>query len=347
MSIKKPITSFPEFCELFREARLLDQDEERDLIERIHAGDPEALDSFVFANMKLVISRALRFCGSKDPRLMDLISDGSIGLIWAIDRFDLSRGFQFSTYAVWWIDSFVRKGLKFFKKETSSPITDLKTQFQRAFKVIQVATGQTPTEGEVARFLEWPRYVLRTYQKFTDDRTMIDHGIETTLPDKGRSPVETAIFEENRERIEAVLHKLNPVHEDIIRRRYGIGYREETLTDIASFYGLAKERIRQKEAEALRELFVLLTEPKKGKSGPEKEPKSEEEINRIREKKRITQIIPRLDAVKADLIRRHYGVGRKREPLEGIAKAYGIEPDRAHEVLGQAIGQLFDLMDEK
>lgn len=347
MSLKKPISSFPEFCELFREARLLEPDEEQDLIRKIRTGDAAALDLFVFSNMKLVISRALRFCGPKDPRLIDLISDGSIGLVWAIDKFDLSKGFQFSTYAVWWIDSFVRKGLKFFKRETSNPITDLKIHYQRAFDILRAATGQTPTEGEVAKFLQWPRYILRTYQKFTDDRVMVDHGIENTLPDKGKSPIDTVILNESKDRIEAVLHKLSPVHEDIIRRRYGIGYHEETLTDIASFYGLAKERIRQKEADALRELFVLLSENKGDEPKEEPEPKDEEEKKRLRERKRITQLIPKLDSVKADFVRRHYGIGCKRESLEGIAKAYGVEPDRARQILGQAVDSLFDLMDGK
>jgi RNA polymerase primary sigma factor len=346
MSLKKPISSFPEFCELFREARLLEPEEEQDLIRRIHDKDEAALDLFVFSNMKLVISRALRFCGPKDPRLIDLISDGSIGLVWAIEKFDLSKGFQFSTYAVWWIDSFIRKGLKFFKKETSNPITDLKTHYQRAFEILRAATRQTPTEEEVARFLNWPRYVLRTYQKCTDDRIMVDHNIENTLPDKSRSPVDTVLLNENKDRVEAVLHKLSPVHEDIIRRRYGIGYSEETLTDIASFYGLAKERIRQKEADALRELFVLLSENKEEPKA-EPEPRDEEAKKRIRERKRITQLIPKLDSVKADLVRRHYGIGCKRESLEGIAKAYGVDPDRARQILGQAVDNLFDLMDGK
>jgi DNA-directed RNA polymerase sigma subunit (sigma70/sigma32) len=148
-----------------------------------------------------------------------------------------------------------------------------------------------------------------------------------------------------------VLNKLTAVEEDVIRHRYGIGCKEETLVKIAVFYGLARERIRQIEANALRKIFILLTE----KRLPKKEPKpekeeSEEDQKRRKARLRVTQAMKRIDPVARDVLSRFYGINREgKQSIEEIAKIYGADIteiesiiSRAHEAVEKSIKKIKD-----
>lgn len=250
------------YYEIFKAIPTLCEKDEKALLKKVKRGDKKAYQDFISANVRLVISRALRFCARDDPRIMDLISDGTLGLIRAVEQFDCSRNYRFSTYAVWWIDSYIRKSIRFFQKETHATIQNLKKKFKSAETILLMATGETPTDEEVALYLKWPPYLLQIYQKYSDPKIKISHDplvMDAAASQEG-DPDEIPIQKDAAKAVAVILSRLTPVEEDVLRRHYGIGCKEETYKDIAVFYGFAKERVRQIENQALRKLFVLLKE---------------------------------------------------------------------------------------
>jgi RNA polymerase primary sigma factor len=229
-------------------------------MKKIKAGDEEETHRFLNANVRLIVSRVKKFCPLGDARANDLVNEGALGLIRAIKDFEPDKKYKFSTYAVWWIDAHIRKGLKFFKKETIASPNTMKKKYETAEKVLFASTGTMPEPEEVAKYLKWSPDDLRTYQKVGGNQRVVVRGINEALPSPHDSPTKRAERIELSEKIAGVLNRLTPAEEDIIRRRYGIGTDEETLVQIATFYGLAKERIRQIENHALRKLYVYVRE---------------------------------------------------------------------------------------
>lgn len=250
------------YYETFRQIPTLNEEEEKKLIRKAKKGDKEAYQKFLASNMRLVISRSLKFCSRDDPRIMDLISEGTLGLIQAVDQFDPKRGYRFSTYAVWWIESYIRKAIRFFQKETHATVLNLRKKYKTAETILLAATGEMPTDEEVADYLKWPSHLLVIYRKYADPRVKISHDplILDSAPTLTEAPDEAPTRKDIGWAIRDILSKLSTIEEDILSRHYGIGVPEETYKSIADFYGLAKERIRQIENNALRKLFVLLKE---------------------------------------------------------------------------------------
>jgi RNA polymerase primary sigma factor len=277
-------SDFGDFCRMFEGVEVLTPAEEKRLLLRIKKGDQEAKEHFIKANIRLVISRVLRFCSPNDPRTMTLISDGIRGLFTAIDRFKVELGFKFSTYAVCWIESGIRKGLKFFEKETVASLTNMAHAYKTGKRDLTEMLGRSPTDREVAEYLGWSSYKTRVFQKYKEDRAMIAHNLSGEIPaDTQESPISQSVGKEVRESIGRVLKRLTTLEEDVIRRRYGIGCQEQTLADISLVYKKSRERIRQIESTALRKLFILLKEsdipPEMRANPPEKPggPQDEEE----------------------------------------------------------------------
>lgn len=227
---------------------------------KIKRGDMEEQNRFLAANVRLIVSRVKKFCPLGDARANDLVNEGALGLIRAIKDFEPEKKYKFSTYAVWWIDAHIRKGLKFFKKETVAAPNTMRKKYETATKVLHASTGEAPIPDEVAKYLGWSPDDLRTFQKVGGNQRVVIRGVNESFPSQHESPTKRAERVELSEKITGVLNRLTPAEEDIIRRRYGIGTEEETLVQIATFYGLAKERIRQIENHALRKLFVFLRE---------------------------------------------------------------------------------------
>lgn len=253
---------FSAYYEKLKKIPTLSEEEERSLLKKIKRGDMEAYRHFIASNMRLVISRVLTFCDSRDPRAMDMVSDGALGLIRAVERFDCSKPYRFSTYAVFWINSFIGKSMKFFQKETNATITNLRKKFKLAYTILRVATGEEPTDEEVAAYLRWPSYTLAAYQKHANPKTTISHDqmLIDSVPARNSTPDEIPAIKDTEHKLSKFLGELTATEEDIVRRHYGIGCEEETYRSIAEFYGLTKEMIRQIENKALRKLFVMLKE---------------------------------------------------------------------------------------
>lgn len=269
-------SDFGDFCRQFEGVKPLTPKEEKRLLRKIKKGDIEARNLFIKCNIRLVISRVLRFCEPHDPRVMWLISNGVRGLFEAIKRFKIELGFKFSTYAVFWIESGIWKGLAFFEKETVASLTNMTHAYRRGKRDLMEINGETPTDQEIANYLGWSSYKLRTYQKYSEDRSMIAHGFAGELPAPEKENPPSQVFDiERKERIRKVLKRLTTLEEDIIRRRYGIGCEEQTLADISEIYKKSRERIRQIESNALRKLFILLKEseiPPEMNAGPPEDP---------------------------------------------------------------------------
>lgn len=229
-------------------------------MEKVKQGDEAERTRFLSANVRLIVSRVKKFCPLTDGRANDLVNEGALGLIRAIKDFDPQKKFKFSTYAVWWIDAHIRKGLKFFKKETVASPNTMKKKYETAEKVLFASTGIVPEPIEIAKYLHWSADDLSTFKKQGGNQRVIVRGVNEALPCPHDNPTKRAEKVELSENISSVLNRLTPAEEDIIRRRYGIGPEEETLVQIATFYGLAKERIRQIENHALRKLFVFIRE---------------------------------------------------------------------------------------
>lgn len=249
-------SEFQEYYKKFENFGTLSHADEKKILRKAQRGNLKAREEFINHNMRLVISCVMKFCGPNDTRVMSLISDGTIGLLRAIRGFDLSLGYKFSTYAVWWIDSFIRKGLKFFEKETVATVKNLKQDFKLAKKAIEEDVGYSPSEEEVAEFLGWSAGILKIFQKYNAKRTLIAHNVCNDLSSAKENPVNDAFASEYKEKVDKILQKLTPIEEEIVRRRYGVGCNEETLKEVAERYGKSRERIRQIETIALRKIFI-------------------------------------------------------------------------------------------
>jgi RNA polymerase primary sigma factor len=216
----------------------------------------EAHQRFVMHNMRLVLSRVLKFRHQEDRDVMEIVSYGTDGLYRAIELFDLSRGTRFSTYAVHWIESQIRKGLTFVEGQKPPKLKKLLSAFKKAEKELTGEDGVRPTNEEVAEHLEWGRHTLHVFQTSGISNVPIE---TFDTEDESHIPIPQDII---KRELEDALHDnmgiLEPFEEDIVRRHYGLGYEEETLQSLANTYGVTKERIRQIENRGLEKLYVVL-----------------------------------------------------------------------------------------
>ena len=213
-----------------------------------------AKDTFVLHNMRLVLSRVLKYRNQNDQNIMELVSYGTDGLYRAIDLFDLSRQVRFSTYAVHWIDSFIRKGMEFVDGRKPPAMRRMIQDYKKAEKDITEETGQRPGCLEVAEKLGWGIQNLTTYHTTGISNIPVEM---FDAEEEGLVPVDDALTQ--REMVEALrsaMPVLNAAEEDIIRRHYGWGFEEETLQSLANVFTVTKERIRQIENGGLQKLYM-------------------------------------------------------------------------------------------
>lgn len=244
-----------------------------DHVRLAHSAASRARSAFVRANLRLVISIARRY--SKGPMgLSDLIQEGNLGLIKAVDRFDHRRGFRFSTYASWWIRHSVGRALADRGREVRVPVhmVDATYRIKKARRELMAKLGREPTESEIATDIEMPVAKLRQMSTLLlghplsmnqpvsndDDRPLIE--VFEGPPDDTETPVESL----DRQLISRALRQemlvLSPIETDVLRRRFGLGdHREHTLQEIADSYSRSRERIRQIQAAALRKLRLALS----------------------------------------------------------------------------------------
>ncbi len=244
---------------------LLSQEEEIEIAVRIAEGDEEAKKKLAEANLRLVVSIAKRHTG-RGMQFLDLIQEGNLGLIKAVDKFDYSKGFKFSTYATWWIRQAITRAIADQARTIRIPVHMVETinKVKKAKSQILHQTGHEPTPEEIADYLDLPvdkvREILRVAQDPVSLETPIgeeeDSHLGDFIPDNDTlAPEEAASQALLKEQLNDVLKTLTPREEKVLKLRFGIeDGNPKTLEEVGKEFNVTRERIRQIEAKALRKL---------------------------------------------------------------------------------------------
>ncbi len=244
---------------------LLSGPEEVDLAQRAEKGDKQAAEMLARANLRLVVSIAKKYMG-RGLQFLDLIQEGNIGLMRAVEKFDWKRGFKFSTYATWWIRQAITRAIADQAKTIRIPVHMVETinKYKKIERQLEQELERTPTPEEVAKVMGIEPEKAHGIVKIAQDTTSLETPVgkeedtrlkefiedETTL-----SPFEAASRELLKDHIEEVLETLNPRERKVLELRFGLkDGRTRTLEEVGKEFGVTRERIRQIEAKALRKL---------------------------------------------------------------------------------------------
>ena len=244
---------------------LLSSEEEIDLAIRIANGDVQAKQRLSEANLRLVVSIAKRYLG-RGMQFLDLIQEGNLGLIKAVDKFDYTKGFKFSTYATWWIRQAITRAIADQARTIRIPVHMVETinKVKKVQSQLLHQNGHEPTPDEIADELDLPvdkvREIMRVAQEPVSLETPIgeeeDSHLGDFIPDDGApAPADAASHTMLREQLSDVLSTLTPREEKVLRLRFGLeDGRSRTLEEGGKEFNVTRERIRQIEAKALRKL---------------------------------------------------------------------------------------------
>jgi RNA polymerase primary sigma factor len=247
------------------QVKLLTPEEEIDLGKRIKRGDKEAREHMIKANLRLVVKIAREYEGLGLP-LLDLINEGNIGLMKAVDRFDVNKGAKFSTYASLWIKQAIRRALSNLSKTIRLPVhvMDKLTRIRKSEARLHEALDREPTDEELAADMDVDVRRVRRYREAARAPISLDSPIgddnstsvsEHVADSSAAAPFDRLLNETDNEMVKSALNALSERESKILAMRFGLGDDQpRTLDELGVHFGLTRERIRQLQEQALRKL---------------------------------------------------------------------------------------------
>jgi RNA polymerase primary sigma factor len=263
------LTSLETYLREINATPLLTAEEEKQLAQGVQEGDTEARDQMVRANLRLVVNIARGYAG-RGLDLQDLIAEGNLGLLHAVERFDHTLNIRFSTYASYWIKEAIKRALTNTSKTIRIPgyMVQLLSEWRRATARLQDELGRAPTHEEIADFLDVPRKKLAIIEKAIRVYNALPQAEQPEagwsmgnllVDERAKTPDKAMAETEETRQVLKLLDQLDERSATVLRLRFGLGKQEpKTLLEIGEMLGLTRERVRQIERQALSKLSDLV-----------------------------------------------------------------------------------------
>ncbi len=245
---------------------LLSSEEEKEIAKKVMQGDEFAKKKLCESNLRLVVSVAKKYVGKTSMSFLDLIQEGNMGLLRAVDKFDYTKGFKFSTYATWWIRQAITRAMADQSRTIRIPVHMVETinKYVKVSRSLMQKLGREATIEEIAKEMDLSVAKVMEIQRTAQDPISLETPMgeeddgkmaDVIVDESAKSPIESATQTLLREQLLAVIDTLTPREQEVIRQRYGLlDGKQKTLEEVGKEFSVTRERIRQIEAKALRKL---------------------------------------------------------------------------------------------